>query len=97
MAMLRTNPESWPLDGRKLMPPEFQRASWVALADARDLLADIALTARLLAGAAFSGQEAARQLAMALNSALLALEVEMGCQGVVQFAASQPDTKTAGA
>lgn len=84
-----TQQADWPLDTRQLLSPNHQRAAWRALVDARDMLADIALTMKLLSATAFAGQEAARNLSAALHTALLEAECEMGQQGVLTFRAKQ--------
>ena len=93
MPVQRTLQAHWPLDCRNLMPEPHQRAAWLALCDSRDLLADIAQTMKLLSHAAFSGQEAARRMALALNSALVELEVDLGLKGVLEFQAPQASAK----
>lgn len=87
MPTLRTEPAHWPLDQRKLLPQGHQQAAWRALADSRDLLADIALTMKLLSATAFTGQAASVRLSAALHTALLDLEIELGQQGIVEFRA----------
>ncbi|MBK9973829.1 MAG: hypothetical protein IPP14_03545 [Planctomycetes bacterium] len=89
MTSQRTQQADWPLDTRQLLSPNHQRAAWRAMVDARDMLADIALTMKLLSATAFAGQEAARSLSVALNTALLEAECEMGAQGVICFQAKQ--------
>jgi hypothetical protein len=85
MTTQRTLHTTWPMDERKLLPEKHQRAAWLALADSRDLLSDIAKSAKLLSITAFAGQEASRRLSIALNTALIELEVALGCSGVMEF------------
>ena len=87
MTTQRTLQTTWPLDERKLLSERHQRAAWLALADSRDLLSDIAKSMKLLSITAFAGQEVSRRIAVALNTALLDLEVELGQHGVLEFAA----------
>lgn len=82
----RTQPETWPIDDRKLLPVAHQRAAFKALVEARDLLAEIAVTCKLLGATAFDGQGPAQAMSVALHSALLELDVALGQRGVVTFA-----------
>ncbi len=85
MTVLRTKPETWPVDTRQLLPETHQRAAFRALVDARDLLSEIATTCKLLGATAFDGQEPSRLLALALHTALLELDVSLGEKGVLTF------------
>lgn len=85
MSTQRTLQTTWPLDERKLLPEKHQRAAWLALADSRDLLSDIARSMKLLSLTAFAGQEVSRRMSLALNTALVDLEVALGCSGVMEF------------
>lgn len=86
MTTKRTAQATWPVDQRKLLPESSQRAAFRALIDARDLLADIGLTCKLLGKTAFEGQQAAADLSLAVHTALLELDVALGEKGVVTFA-----------
>lgn len=89
MTPQRTAPATWPVDTRNLLPETHQRAAFRALVDARDLLADIALTMRLLSATAFAGQEASRRLSADLHTALLELDITLGEKGVLAFKTRQ--------